>query len=79
MNIYLRHMADFLIALYCLTEIYEYGSEKVPIEIPKRYKNSLGIVLGDYNSGSLKQSAQENRGNGIRKRVVAHGALQKAV
>ena len=30
-----------------------------------------------YNSGSLKQSAQENRGTEIRKRVVAHSKQRK--
>ena len=30
-----------------------------------------------YNSGSLKQAAQENRGTEIRKRVVTHGKLPK--
>ena len=40
-------------------------------------KNGLGIVLEVYNSGSLKQSAQEKRGSGIRRRVVAYGMLPK--
>ena len=40
-------------------------------------KNGIGILWDVYNSGSLKQSAQENRGTEIRKRVVAHGKLPK--
>ena len=40
-------------------------------------KNGLGILWDVYNLGSLKQSAQENRGTEIRKSVVAHGKLRK--
>ena len=40
-------------------------------------KNGIGILWDVYISGSLKQSAQENTGTGIRKRGVAHGKLPK--
>ena len=40
-------------------------------------KNGLGILQDVYNSGSLKQSAQENRGTEIRKGVVAHGKTER--
>ena len=37
------------------------------------------LTLCLNNSGSLKQSAQENSGTGIRKKVAAHGELPKLV
>ena len=40
-------------------------------------KNGLGILWDVYKSGSLKQSAQENTGTEIRKKVVAHGKVRK--
>ena len=43
----------------------------------KMIKSGLGILWDVYNSGSLKHSAQENRGTEIHKHVVAHGKLRK--